>query len=144
MHIPDSHKLFNQKLMVLVAALSLAAASQAVPAQFSYQGVLHDSAGAPMSGPQQVELRLYDVASGSKSALWGRTYAVQLDANGLFNIEVSDTTGTAISGEQYDQLASVFATTNTLYIGLKVNGSSEARLIFPSASTVTNFLYAGA
>ncbi len=113
-----------KKLMVLVAALSLAAASQAVPAQFSYQGVLHDSAGAPMSGPQQVELRLYDVASGSKSALWGRTYAVQLDANGLFNIEVSDTTGTAISGEQYDQLASVFATTNTLYIGLKVNGSS--------------------
>lgn len=113
-----------KKQMILAIALSLAAALQAAPAQFAYQGVLTDTANAPLTGAQQVKLRLYDVPDGNKAALWGRRYAVQLDENGLFNVEVSDVTGTPISGEQYDPLDVVFTGTNVLYIGLTVEGSS--------------------
>ena len=113
-----------KKQMILAIALALAAALQAAPAQFAYQGVLKDTANAPLTGPHQLKLRLYDVPSGNKAALWGRTYAVQLDTNGLFNVEVSDVTGTPISGEQYNPLDVVFTGTNVLYIGLTVDGSS--------------------
>lgn len=113
-----------KKQMILAIALALAAALQAAPAQFAYQGVLKDTANAPLTGPHKLKLRLYDVPSGNKAALWGRTYAVQLDTNGLFNVEVSDVTGTPISGEQYNPLDVVFTGTNVLYIGLTVDGSS--------------------
>ena len=113
-----------KKLMILVAVLSVSAALQAVPAEFSYQGVLRDTNDAPMTGNQTVQLRLYDVPTGG-TELWGRTYSVLLDANGLFNIEVSDTTGTKIDSASTATLDPIFARPNaTVYIGLTVVGSS--------------------
>ena len=49
-----------------------------------------------------------------------------LDANGLFNVEVSDASGSAIGGMPRDSLETVFRrnATTTLYIGLKVSGTS--------------------
>ena len=112
-----------KKLIALVAALSVAATLEAVQAQFSYQGVLKNTNNSPMTGTHVVQLRLYNVATGG-SALWGRKYNVQLDSStGLFNIEVSDSTGSAISGLNAT-LESVFAQTDTLYIGLKVDDTS--------------------
>lgn len=112
-----------KKQMILAIALAMAATLAAAPAQFAYQGVLKDTNGSPLTGTRQVEIRLYDVGSGG-SALWGRMYAVQLDANGLFNIEVSDSTGTQLSGVQSGSLEAVFAKTDTIYIGLKMSNSS--------------------
>ena len=112
-----------KKLMALAAALVLSATVEAASAQFAYQGVLKDSGNAPLSGTTQVEIRLYDVDNGG-SALWGRTYAVQLDGNGLFNIEVSDSTGSPAVDAPSTSLDTVFATADTIYIGIKVKGSS--------------------
>lgn len=112
-----------KKLIVLMVALAMAATLEAVPAQFAYQGVLRDANNAVMSGTKQVELRLYSVSSGG-TAQWGRTYNVQLDSNGLFNIEVSDATGSPISGGPTATLDSVFAKTDTIYIGITVKGTS--------------------
>ncbi len=112
-----------KKLMVLMAALAVAATLEAVPAQFAYQGVLRDENNAVMSGTKTLELRLYNVPSGG-SALWGRTYNVQLGDGGLFNIEVSDATGTPISGGPTATLDSVFAKSDPIYIGITVKNTS--------------------
>ena len=107
-----------------MTAFSVAATLQAVSAGFSYQGVLRDTNDAPLTGNQTVQLRLYDVPTGG-SALWGRTYAVRLDTNGLFNVEVSDTTGTKIDPASDATLDPIFARTNaTVYVGLTVDGTS--------------------
>ena len=113
-----------KKLIALVATLSVAATLRAVPAEFSYQGVLRDASDAPMTGNQTVQLRLYDVPTGG-AELWGRTYSVLLDTNGLFNIEVSDTTGTKIDPASTATLDPIFARSNaTVYVGLTVVGSA--------------------
>ena len=111
-----------KKLTILMTAFAMAATLMAASAQFAYQGVLKDTNGAALTGTKTVELRLYGEPTGG-TALWGRTYHVQLDANGLFNIEVSDNTGTEISGLT-DALDHVFAETETIYIGIKVLNSS--------------------
>ena len=52
--------------------------------------LLKNAAGtAALTGNQKVEIRLYNSPTGG-TPLWGRTYSVLLDANGLFNIEASD------------------------------------------------------
>jgi microcystin-dependent protein len=133
-----------KKTMVLVAALVLAATLAAAPAQFSYQGVLKGANNAPLTGTQRIELRLYDVASGG-TALWGRQYAVQTDTNGLFNVEVSDNTGSDLSGVQYTSLDQALAKTDTIFIGLKVGSTSgeitprQKMLPVPFAAVAANF-----
>ena len=111
-----------KKLMALVAALAVAVTLEAVQAQFSYQGVLKDTNGTPLTGFKTIEVRLYNSTSASLSAaLWGHKYTVTLDQNGLFNIEVSDNTGTAIINKKLDD---VLLNNETVYIGIKMDGSS--------------------
>lgn len=118
-------KLVKMAIAAAVAAFA-AAESRAATAAFSYQGVLLNEAGtAPLSGNKKVEIRLYDMPA-EGAALWGRTYSVLLDTNGLFNVEVSDATGSALSDAPGTALSKVFADSakTTLYIGLTVDGSS--------------------
>ena len=109
-------------LIALAAAFSAAATLEAAQAEFSYQGVLKDLNNVAMTGNKTVELRLYNRATGG-SALWGRKYSVLLDSNGLFNIEVSDSLGSQISGIS-GVLANVLAANESLYIGLTIQGTS--------------------
>ena len=107
-------------LIALAVAFSVAATLEAVQAEFSYQGVLKDLNNVAMTGTKMVELRLYNRATGG-TPLWGHTYNVLLDSSGLFNIEVSDNTGSEIvSGV----LGDVLAANETIYIGLTVSGTS--------------------
>ena len=112
-----------KKLIALVAVFSVAATLRAVPAEFSYQGVLRDTNDAPLTGNRTVELRLYGDPTGD-SVLWGRAYSVLLDANGLFNIEVSDSSGSPLDPASNATLESVFSETSVLYVGLKLTTSS--------------------
>ena len=74
------------------AALALFPYAATVPASspvaavdgFAYQGALKNISGAPLTGKQRVEFRLYDAATGG-TPLWGRAHDVLLDTNGLFN-----------------------------------------------------------
>ena len=109
------------------AWLAMAAACQAVPAAFSYQGVLKEANGDALAPKNQtVELRLYAAAEGG-SPLWGRAYNVLLDQDGLFNVEVSDASGSALADVPSGAtLQAVFAANadHALYIGLTVAGTS--------------------
>ncbi len=107
----------------LAALLALGCALHAFA--FSYQGALADASGNPLKGAQTVEFRLY-TAETDGTALWGRTCSVLLDENGVFNTEISDATGTAISGVPDTALDDVLTdhAGNTLFLGLTVGGSA--------------------
>ena len=97
----------------------------ALAVSFSYQGVLRGATGEEIADRNKViTFRLYDNPT-SETALWGRTSAVLLDANGLFNIELGDATGSGVAGltNSLEQVLSANAG-GTLYIGLKVEPSA--------------------
>ncbi len=105
------------------AICALTANGQTVPYSFNYQGVLRGGSGELLGAVQKtVEFRLYNVAVNG-TALWGRSYAVLLDTNGLFNVELSDANGSVLVANA--ALQTVIAGNPTLYIGLKVSGANE-------------------
>ncbi|MCF7837323.1 MAG: hypothetical protein K9N49_01710 [Candidatus Marinimicrobia bacterium] len=104
-------------------ALVLSAGAQGVPESFNYQGVLRGGSGEYLeAGTYNVMFKLYPVATGG-AALWGREYAVSLDTNGLFNVELADGTGSEIIPDS--SLAATTSANETLYLGLTVEGSTE-------------------
>lgn len=113
----------------IAAALALGAlapCSSAAPAAFAYQGVIREADGSvPANKNQTVAFRLYTQAEGG-TAVWGRTVAVLLDADGLFNTELSDSAGSEIPGVTGAGLASILSSKarQTLYIGLTVGETS--------------------
>ena len=134
-----------KKTIALMIVMMTAAALHAVTAAFPYQGRLLGSDGNPLTGPQNIQVRLYTTVSGdTDNALWGRTYAVELAADGLFNLEVSDSTGSAIDGVPTPTLESVICGNDTLYIGIWRLGSSgevkprQKLLAVPYATCATN------
>ena len=59
-----------------------------VPHDMTYQGQLTDSVGAPLSGPVNLELRIFDVLSGG-SALYAEDHIdVSLDDDGGFSVQL--------------------------------------------------------
>ena len=115
-----------KKTITAVVAFLAAFAAQAVETSIAYQGVLRDDQGAVLQQTQQViAFRLYGQASGG-TALWGRSLAVLLDEQGLFNVELSDANGSALGDATNASLADALksARGGSLYVGLTVEGSS--------------------
>lgn len=73
-------------ILFLLALLSNALFSQAIPKQISYQGVLKDAAGNVLNGDFNMTFRIYNDAS-SGTALWTENQTVAA-ANGLFNVQL--------------------------------------------------------
>ncbi|MCQ2388495.1 MAG: hypothetical protein MJ138_02160 [Kiritimatiellae bacterium] len=118
-----------KKLTFAMAMMAAAGASMA-GVSFSYQGELKTEAGENLPIGERnktIEFRLYE-SSTIGTALWGRAIDVCLDKNGLFNVELSDTVGTAVSGVDGSDLAAVLADypgkDKPIYIGLTVRGSA--------------------
>ena len=113
------------KTSAIFALLLAAAAVVAAPASFTYQGALAGDGGTALTGNHVVEFRIYETLTGG-TPLWGRAYGVTLNADGVFNVAIGDSTGQAISGVTATGLATILANKagTTLYIGLTVNGSS--------------------
>ncbi len=104
-------------------ACVLSAGAQGVPDFFNYQGVLRGGSGELLAaGSYNVGFNLYSVATGG-SALWGRQYAVLLDSNGLFNVELDDGAGTELIA--HSTLPATISSSETLFLGLTVQGSTE-------------------
>ena len=123
------------KCSMLLSALFVAALTLTTPAEngsFAYQGVLKSGDGNSVpSRNQTIQFRLYNSPTDSSSALWGRAFAVLLDTDGLFNVEISDS-GSALPDENfaYEHLRDALVATagGPLYIGLTVaNSSGEIR-----------------
>ena len=113
------------KTSAIFALLLAAAAVLAAPASFTYQGALAGDGDTPLTGSHVVEFRIYEALTGG-TPLWGRAYGVTLNADGVFNVAIGDSTGQAISGVTATGLATILANKagTTLYIGLTVSGSS--------------------
>ena len=112
----------------LMFAIAVAAASAAMAeVSFSYQGALKTATGEnipPEQSNKVLSFRLYETPTGP-DAIWGRALAVHLDANGLFNVELSDTAGSPVSGSvKTNVLDAVLSKYSNLYIGLDVEGST--------------------
>jgi len=110
-------------IMILTAAIALGAA--AIETTIAYQGVLRDAQGNALSERSKtITFRLYSQVSGG-TPLWARPISVNLDENGLFNVELSDT-GSSVDGAQYETLAEALkaARGGTLFVGLEVANSS--------------------
>ena len=129
-------KLIIHAFTVLLAVAAFAAVDQTY--SFTYQACLRDDKGGviktddgAVARNQTVTLRLWNSPSSSVPAnlLWGRKYNVYTDETGLFNLEVSDATGSALAEESptCDNLHDAFVQTSAggLYIGLTVEGSDE-------------------
>lgn len=113
------------KKQILASFFALLAALATAAESFSYQGVLRDDQGAALDNKNVViEFRLYTDPT-SDSAIWGRSYAILLDNDGLFNVELTDLSGSSISGlDATLDTALADNASEKLYIGLTVQGSS--------------------
>ncbi|VGO20812.1 hypothetical protein [Pontiella sulfatireligans] len=118
---------------IMFATVLIGNAQTVVPSAFNYQGVLRAGDGTAIGvGNQQVEFKLYNEATGG-SAQWGRMYTVVLDANGLFNVELEDDSGSKLSDVSVSNptlcdgsLLSVVSTAEgQLFIGITVVGDDE-------------------
>ena len=81
----------KNKLQFIVLVLFLINISFAqIPKKLSYQGILTDDSGNPLTGNQTLTLKLYDVGSGG-TALWEETQNVVVDF-GVFNVILGEVT----------------------------------------------------
>jgi len=117
-----------KKLMIVIGAALMAAGASAGES-FAYQGVLKTGTGGQVTtADQTIYFRLYNeaVSDVQTTAIWGRKVAVRLDTNGLFNVELSDSAGSAID-KLTNTLDVAFAKSakakKDLYLGLWVVGS---------------------
>ena len=78
--------------IALLLALSYAPASADVPGLMSYQGILKDSNGDPVTIPTTVIFTIYDDPSLSdpSNIKWQETHVIDADDNGLFAILLGD------------------------------------------------------
>jgi len=97
-------------------AVSLGAplASGASTAVIPYQGRLTNASNVPISGPNTMTFKLYNVASGG-SALWTETQTITA-TNGLFNTLLGSTTPIT---------QSIITGNSSLWLGVKVGADAE-------------------
>ena len=112
--------------MGLMLGCAITAGAQSVPYSFNYQGVLRGGSGELLPpGEKTVDFRLYTSANGT-SAIWGRNYSILMETNGLFNVELSDGTGSLVSDPTAtNALNTAIASSSALYLGMKVEGAAE-------------------
>lgn len=101
----SSHHLRAFILAGLASGLLMASAgavsATSVPVLINFQGKLYDptgggGAGAPLTGIQQVEFRIYDSLTGG-TLIWGRRFPVFCNSDGVFNVMLNDD-GTSLGG----------------------------------------------
>lgn len=132
MNIKKANMKMKTALTALVALASTIVLAADDTYSFTYQAALRDEHGSVISNGtavarnQTVTLRLWDAPTGG-NLLWGRTYNIYTDETGLFNLEVSDASGSAApDAPEGATLEGVFARcpAGRVYVGLFVNGSS--------------------
>ena len=86
------------KILATILAAAMALSALAVDTSIAYQGVLKSADGSSaITGAKNITFALYTAATGG-TAIWGRTVAVNLDNDGLFNVDLTDDNGSALAG----------------------------------------------
>ncbi len=98
-------------LAIMVAALGWGVAqvvAGTAPSIITYQGQLQDSSGNRVAaGVYAVQARIWNNSSGG-DLIWGRTYPVHVDSNGIFSITLGDGGGDLNPPGQTNDLAAAF------------------------------------
>lgn len=95
--------------------MSTQAEALAIPSSFSYQGVLRDTAGELMTGPQSLTVAIYTQAAGG-SPLHSETFGNVPVRDGAFEVVLGD--GVALPGD-------LFTAHDGLYVGVRVGADPE-------------------
>ena len=103
-------------LLLLCAIIVPVGLSHAVPRLFSYQGLLTDAAGLPMTGPVSITISLYDAATDGQLLFTEQHNNTPLN-KGVFSLYV----GSATVGGLPDNAIS----TSEVWLGIQVNGDAE-------------------
>jgi hypothetical protein len=77
--------------LAALAALAAQAHAQTVPAKLSFAGRLTDTGGTPLSGPQNLEFRLYAALTGG-TAVWSEEHAGAAAVDGMLFVELGRNT----------------------------------------------------
>jgi hypothetical protein len=109
-----SHRLAGFVAVIVVGLLPLGNVASAVPAQLSHQGRLFDANGKALSGQHTLELFISDAATAGNT-LHTESFDVTLD-NGYYSVTLGKETAFA---------AGLFASSDALYLGLRVDGGDE-------------------
>ena len=126
-------KMTNLLVLALLATCFASPLRADTTYSFTYQASLRDEHGNVITNDagevvrsHNVILRLWDSVEDGK-LLWGRQYPIYTDETGVFNLAVSDETGSGIDQAQaYGSLEKVFAgnPAGGVYVGIEVKNSS--------------------
>ena len=84
--------------------------AEEIPRRLSYQGILADSTGQPVTGQHSITFRLYTELNGG-AAFWTETQAVSVDSNGRFSVVLGSST--PLDEDQF---------TGTTFIEIQIGG----------------------
>ena len=121
-------KLLSPLALVCISALALAdAAPTAVPGTVQHVGRLLDGAGKPVTGLQSLTFSLWPnlvKTTATEMPLWTETYAVQLDTDGLYDVQLGGPTDDngATTKKPFD--ATSFSLSATRFLEIAVNGET--------------------
>ena len=109
---------------------------QSVPPLINYQGRLTDQTGAPLPGGLYIiQFRLWNdpTANTSSNLIWSQQQSVAVQANGVFDVLLGSTNGSAISGDspQFSNITSAFGA-STDYLGVAVILSNGVPISTPA------------
>ncbi|MCP4001494.1 MAG: hypothetical protein GY727_11350, partial [Gammaproteobacteria bacterium] len=111
-------KKIKKLLVVLLSVISISVFA-AVPQTISYQGVLTDSGGVPVTGPVSIEVRIFDAAI-SGTQLYSESHASVTVDEGVFTVALGS--GATPTGT-FD--AATFAG-NTTWLELEIDTEVQA------------------
>src|SRR5579872_1222280 len=104
-------------LLVASFAQPTANPSSAVPSMVSFNGILRDTDGTPLTGTIGVTFSLYQDAQGG-SPLWLETQNVQLDKTGHYSVMLGSTTAQGLPTE-------LFSSSQAKWLGVQPQGRQE-------------------
>lgn len=121
----------------LLLAIPLISRGDDVPGVINYQGRLTDTLGNPItSGYYEIKFLLWDdaVQNGAANLIWGRTFALHVVQDGLFNVQLSD--GGSLVTQPYtpvtNQLLGAFE--GPRWLGLTITVSNNLAVSGPEIS----------
>jgi len=85
--------------------------ASSIPQKISFQGVLKDASGNPVSGNKDITFSIYDVAAGG-TAFWNETQTASIEA-GLYTVQLGSVTPIPLTTFDGD----------TRYLGISVDGA---------------------
>ena len=84
----SKHIMFVSAVIALIVAMTPTVLAD-VPQLISFQGILYDNVGNPLTGQYNVTFRIYDIETGG-THVWLETISVDCD-NGLYNVILGHT-----------------------------------------------------